>query len=75
MKTLLKGVVLVFVIAAVMAFPMMWLMNYLFASSFLQFVFGVTQFTFWKAFWLNFLCGILIRSSPPSSSPVAKGRR
>lgn len=61
-------VVLVFLIAALMAYPTMWLMNYLFAPSFLQTVFGITAITFWKAFWFNFFMGLVIKSSSSSSS-------
>lgn len=62
--------VLVFVvgIALVMAFPTMWIINYLCAPSFLEMVFGVSSLTFWKAFWLNVIAGILFKSSPSSSS-------
>lgn len=40
----------------------MYLVNYLFAPSFLLAVFGVTHLTFWRAFWLAFLCGMLFKS-------------
>jgi glucan phosphoethanolaminetransferase (alkaline phosphatase superfamily) len=57
---------LVFVIAAVMAFPTMWLMNYLFTPSLLKMVFGITTITFWKAFWFNLFMGLVVKSSTTS---------
>jgi hypothetical protein len=47
------------VIALLIGLPVMWMVNYLFASSALYTVFGVYQLTFWKAFWLNMLTGTL----------------
>lgn len=56
-------VIVVVVLAVVlMAFITMWLVNYLFAPSFLLTVFGLSQITLWKAFCLNFLCGILFKN-------------
>lgn len=48
--------------AVLLGFPVMWLMNYIFPPQMLVPVFGIVQFTFWKAFWLNSLCGILFKS-------------
>jgi len=79
METLAKGlgiavlvVTLVFTIAAIMAFPTMWLMNYLFATSFLQMVFGISQITFWKAFWFNFFAGLALKSTTTSFPSTPK---
>jgi hypothetical protein len=58
--------VLVIGIAFLLGFPMMWLVNYLFAPSFLVTVFGATQLTFWKAFWLNIFFGIFLSSNHSS---------
>lgn len=75
METFMKIVVvlgtvlaIVTLVAMVMGFPTMWLMNYLFAPSFLELVFGVAKMTFWKAFWVNILAGILVKSSSSSSN-------
>ena len=58
------GVLLVIVaLSLVMAFPTMWVMNYLFTPSLLASVFGVSQLIFWKAFWFNAFCGFLIKST------------
>jgi hypothetical protein len=41
----------------------MWLVNYLVTPSALIAVFGLPALTFWKAFWLNFLCATLFNSA------------
>jgi uncharacterized membrane protein YjjP (DUF1212 family) len=73
MDTFLKilgGVVLFLVILVVVGllvgYPAKWIINYLFAPSALQAVFGVARITFWQAFWLNILCGILFKASASS---------
>ena len=48
-------------ISLLMGFPTMWLVNYLICPAALVAIFGLTKITFWKAFWLNFLCGILFK--------------
>lgn len=50
-------------LSMLLAWPTLWLMNYMFTSTALYTLFGVTKLTFWKAFWLNFLVGILFKSS------------
>ena len=59
---------IVFVVALVLAYPTMWLVNYLFAPSALVAVFGTAAIGFWKAFWLNFFFGVAFKSSASSSS-------
>ena len=61
-------ILLVVVICLAMGFPTMWLVNYLFASDFITFLFGMPALGFWKAFWLNVLAGILIKGGGSSSS-------
>lgn len=51
-----------------LAYPTMWLVNYLFASAFLTFVFGAAKLSVLKAWALNFVAGILFKSSVSSSS-------
>lgn len=60
-------VVIVGVLALLLAFPTMWLVNYLFAPSALAAVFGTPAIGFWKAFWLNFFFGVAFKSSSSSS--------
>ena len=48
------------------AFPVMWLMNYLFTKQVLLTVFGIEQMTFWKALWLTVLCQSLFKCSDSS---------
>lgn len=39
------------------ALPVMWIWNYLMPA-----VFGLTVITYWQAFWMFFLSGILFKS-------------
>jgi hypothetical protein len=57
------GVLLVLGLSLLFNYPIMWMMNYTFSSSFLLSVFGVSQLTFWKTMGLSVLCGQLIRGS------------
>jgi len=54
---------LVFVLALLFTFPTLWLWNWL-----MPVIFGVTKITFWQAFGLNLLAGILFKSSSTSKS-------
>ena len=73
-KVLLVVGAVVFVLALVtglallFAFPTMWLWNYLFASQVTMTLFGTAKLAFWKAFWLNFLAGVLFKGSSASTS-------
>jgi len=62
------GTVLLFLAAIVAicflaAYPTLWLVNYLITPQVLVAMFGIPALTFWKAFWLNFLCSALFKSS------------
>ena len=59
----LTGCTAVGVIAAVLAVPVMALVNYVVAPQFLLMVFGTVKLGFWKALCLNLLCGVLFQSS------------
>ena len=50
------------------AYPTMWLVNYLFAPTFMTFVFGAAKLTVVKAWALNVVAGTLVKSSSTSSS-------
>lgn len=74
METLCKVVgailvvcVIVFIVAAIFALPMMLLVNYIFSDAALLAVFG-GPIGFWKAFWLNFLAGMLFKTSVTTKS-------
>lgn len=56
------GLLLVGGVALLGAYPTKWIVNYLFTSNTLVGLFGITQLTFWKAFWLNWLCASLFKS-------------
>lgn len=47
-------IIIAFVIAIIMGFPMMWLWNTLMPS-----IFGLTKITFWQGVGLNLLSGLL----------------
>ena len=51
-------VVLISAVALLLAFPTMWLWNWLVPD-----IFGLIEIDFWKALGLNFLSGILFRST------------
>jgi hypothetical protein len=59
-------VVVLVVVSVLVAYPVMLIINYLFAASFLRMVFGVPDLGFWQAFWLSVLCGSLFKSSSSS---------
>ena len=66
------GVIVIFLIvitliAFLIALPTLFIVNYLFTSAILMAVFGIPALTFWKAFWLNVLCGILFKSTQTNS--------
>jgi hypothetical protein len=54
-------------LAMLMAYPTMWLMNYLFTAQVLTFLFGAAKITFWKAFAFNTLFSGLVSSGYSSS--------
>ena len=73
MESVIKafGVFLLFVVllsfaAVIVAVPVMLIANYLFTSAVLMAVFGIPALTFWKAFWLSVICGLLFKSSNTS---------
>ena len=55
--------VIISFVAFVIGLPVMWIVNYLFTQQILMAVFGIPQLTFWKAFWLANLTGLLFKSS------------
>jgi hypothetical protein len=58
------GVVgLIFGLGLLFAFPVKWLINYLFTKALIASVFGTPQVSVWQAFGLNILCGFLFKSS------------
>jgi hypothetical protein len=70
MDTLIKvvGVVVVgaFTVAGLsilMAFPTMWMVNYVFTPGVIFSLFGISQLTVVKAWGLNFICGTLFKST------------
>jgi hypothetical protein len=61
------GILLVTGVGLLFAFPIMWLVNYLFTPNVILSIFGVTALTFWKAYWLSLLCSLLFKSVSASS--------
>lgn len=54
-------------ISMLMAYPTMWIVNYLFTAQLLTFVFGAAKLSFWKALVLNVFFGTAFKSSGSSS--------
>lgn len=59
---------LCFGVGLLLAFPVKWFVNYVFSQAFILYVFGVTQLTFWKAYFLSILTSWLFKTSVSSSS-------
>lgn len=57
------AIVIVATLALIMAFPTLWLWNWLMPS-----IFGLSTITFWQALGLNFLSSILFKSHTTNSS-------
>lgn len=53
---------IVLFVGALAAFPTKWIVNYVFTDDLLLYVFG-GPLSAWKALWLNFLCGMLFKTS------------
>ena len=60
---ILGGLVLVVGMALLLAFPVMWLWNYL-----MPVIFGLIKISFWQALGLNLLSSFLIKSNCSSNS-------
>lgn len=60
-------VVLMVGIGALLAFPVMWLVNGLFTSTVILTVFGVTKVGFLQAWGVLILSGLLLKSTNTSS--------
>ena len=63
------GLVAVIVgLSLLLAFPIMWLINYTFTTSVLLALFGVPQITFWKTVVLSVVTSWLFKGGSSSSS-------
>jgi len=58
----LGAIFLVVIMSLLMAFPTMWLWNYVIPS-----IFGLVKINFWKALALNLLSGILFKNTVNNS--------
>lgn len=58
LKNILFVTFITLLICAAMAFPVMWLWNWLIVD-----IFQLIKIDFWQALGLNILCGILFKSS------------
>lgn len=63
----LGAIALVFGLSVLLAFPTMWLVNFVFWPPFIGTVFGVAKLTLWKAWGLNFLMGLLFGKAKGTS--------
>lgn len=71
LKAIVTIVITFFVYGAISlatAWPTKWMVNYIFSSQLLVSTFGATSISFWKAFWLNWLCAGLFRNSSGGSN-------
>jgi hypothetical protein len=55
-------IALVIIVAFLLAFPTMWLWNYL-----MPVIFGLIKISFWQALAMNLLCGFLFKSTSSRS--------
>lgn len=55
-------------LALLFAFPLMWLINYVFSTALLTFLFGAAKISFWKTVALSIVTGSLFKSASTSSS-------
>lgn len=69
--TILAAFVTIWGIGLLLAWPTVWLVNYLFTAQLLVFVLGAAKITFWKAFCINALFGSWFKSSSSSSKSDA----
>lgn len=60
---LVVGLLIVVIISTAVALPVMWMVNYLFTTSVIAFLFGTAQLSFWQAYWLAVLCASLFKGS------------
>lgn len=51
------------VFALLVGYPVKWLLNYVFTPQALLAAFGVAKVGFWRAYWLSWLCSILVKSN------------
>ena len=56
--TFIVALVFVAIFALILAFPVMWLWNWI-----MPVVFGLIKITFWQALGINLLCGFLFRGT------------
>lgn len=67
-SVVILGVIVgVLLLAALLAYPTMWLVNYLIAPNILLLLFGVAKLNFWKALALNTFVGVFIRNTNVNS--------
>ena len=60
--------VLIVALALLMAWPLMLLINYVFSTALLTFLFGAAKISFWKTVALSIVTGSLFKSASTSSS-------
>lgn len=56
--TFIIALVFIAIFALILAFPVMWLWNWIMPA-----VFGLIKITFWQALGINLLCGFLFRGT------------
>jgi hypothetical protein len=61
--TFIVALVFVAIFSLILAFPVMWLWNWIMPA-----VFGLIKITFWQALGINLLCGFLFRGTTTAKS-------
>ena len=56
--TLIVAILLIAIFGLILAFPVMWLWNWIMPA-----IFGLVKISFWQAFGINLLCGFLFRGT------------
>ena len=56
------AVALIAILAFFYGLLIMWIINFVFSTAFIAFVFGASQIGFWKAYLFVFLCGLIFKS-------------
>jgi hypothetical protein len=60
---IIGGACLIFLVALMLAFPVMWCWNYAIPA-----IFGLSVITYWQAFCLYVLSGLLIKASQSNTN-------
>lgn len=60
------AVAMVFGIGLLLSLPVMWIVNGIFSTQLILFVFGTAKIGFWTAYCVSVLCGLLFKATSSS---------